>query len=117
MLASLVVPSHYDPPICWVPMKADNSSGGQVWVTGGKWGPLEGQMLHTSYGKCTLFEVMTETVGNVVQGGVTQFPLKFDSGVMRARFNPADGQLYLGGLKGWQTDGAGWLLPAGPLYG
>jgi hypothetical protein len=25
---------------------------------------------------------------------------------MRGRFNPIDGQLYVGGLKGWQTNGA-----------
>jgi hypothetical protein len=40
-----------------------------------------------------------------VQGGVWQFPLKFDSGIMRARFHPIDGQLYVSGLKGWQTAG------------
>ena len=96
-------PSYYDPPLCWLPMTADNSSGGQVWVTSDKWGPLRGKMLHTSYGKCTLFEVMPEVVGGIPQGGVVQFPLKFESGIMRARFNPLDGQLYVAGMKGWQT--------------
>jgi hypothetical protein len=42
----------------------------------------------------------------VRQGGVVKFPLKFDSGVMRGRFNPKDGQYYACGLKGWQTNGA-----------
>ena len=40
------------------------------------------------------------------QGGVVKFPLKFASGICRARFSPLDGQLYVAGLKGWQTDGA-----------
>jgi hypothetical protein len=31
------------------------------------------------------------------------FNLKFASGVMRGRFNPKDGQLYVCGLKGWQN--------------
>jgi ribosomal protein L35AE/L33A len=31
------------------------------------------------------------------------FNLRFNSGVMRARFNTRDGQLYLCGLKGWQN--------------
>jgi len=35
-----------------------------------------------------------------------QFPFKFDTGSMRLRFNPVDGQLYVTGLKGWQTAGA-----------
>ncbi len=93
----------YDAPLCWIPMNADNSSGSQIWVTSDQWGLPRGSLLHTSYGKCTLFSVMYEDVGGQKQGGVWQFPLKFSSGIMRGRFNPKDGQLYVGGLKGWQT--------------
>lgn len=93
----------FEPPLCWLPMNADNSSGGQIWVTSDRWGLPRGTMLHTSYGKCTLFEVMFEDMAGRKQGGVWQFPLKFDSGIMRGRFNPKDGQLYVCGLKGWQT--------------
>jgi hypothetical protein len=39
----------------------------------------------------------------IMQGGVTRFPVNFQSGIMRARFNPKDGQLYAAGLRGWQT--------------
>jgi hypothetical protein len=45
-------------------------------------------------------------VGDVQQGGVVKLPLRFGSGIMRPRFNPHDGQLYIGGLKGWQTNAA-----------
>src|SRR5204862_4339946 len=31
---------------------------------------------------------------------------KFASGMMRPRFNPADGQLYIAGLKGWSSSAA-----------
>jgi hypothetical protein len=61
--------------------------------------------VHTSYGKASLFLLMTEQVEGQWQGGVFQFPLKFESGIMRARFHPGDGQLYVCGLKGWQTTG------------
>lgn len=81
----------------------DNSGGGQVWVTGEKWGPWGGKMLHLSHGTCSLFGVLREEVGGTMQGGVTRFPVNFQSGMMRARFSPADGQLYLAGLRGWQT--------------
>ena len=37
---------------------------------------------------------------------MVKFPLRFDSGIMRGRFRPQDGQLYVCGLKGWQTAGA-----------
>jgi hypothetical protein len=99
------VPTAADPPLCWIPMQLDNSSGSQAWVTGDRWGPLKGQLLHTSYGKGTLFLVLRDELPAVKQGGVVQFPLKFDSGIMRARFHPLDGQLYVAGLKGWQTVG------------
>jgi hypothetical protein len=103
------LPKTYDPPICWLPHgDVDNSSGGQVWVDSqNTWGPFEGRLLHTSYGKCALFLVMTEEVDSKVQGGVVQFPkLGFLSGIDRPRFNPVDHQLYLTGLRGWQTTAA-----------
>ncbi|MBM3846046.1 MAG: hypothetical protein FJ405_07165, partial [Verrucomicrobia bacterium] len=100
------VPSNdFEQPICWIPKLLDNSSGGQVWVKGGKWGPLEGSMLFLSYGKASLFTVMQERVDGVAQAGVVQLPFRFPTGIMRARFSPADGQLYLAGLRGWQTAG------------
>jgi len=97
------VPPEGELPLCWLPMEGDNSPGGQTWVTSTKWGPFSGKMLHTSYGKCTLFHVFTQQAGAVLQGGVVPFPLRFGAGVMRARFNPLDGQLYLCGLRGWDT--------------
>ena len=101
--ADTPIPESYDQPLCWLPMNADNSSGGQVWVSSDKWGPFKNQLLFTSYGRCTLFHVMQESVDGIAQGGMVQFPLKFNSGIMRGRTNPRDGQVYLCGLKGWQT--------------
>ena len=98
-------PVTYDNPVCWMPKNVDNSSGGQVWVKGGKWGPFKDEMLFMSYGHCTLFKVLLDQVDGEYQGGVVKFPFKFDSGVMRARFNDKDGQLYLCGLSVWQSDG------------
>ncbi len=108
-------PTDYDKPLCWLPKRVDNSSGGQVWAPDDdRWGPWRGELLHMSYGTCKLFGVLKEQVqdptrpdccDNVMQGGVVQFPLTFQSGIMRARFNPADGQLYVAGLRGWQTTG------------
>ncbi len=94
-------PLGYDPPLCWIPRRVDNSCGGQVWVTSKRWGPLENQLLHLSFGQCRLYLVLREQVGRVTQGGLAAFPLHFDSGVMRGRFNPHDGQLYVSGLRGW----------------
>jgi glucose/arabinose dehydrogenase len=102
------VPTNWGDPICWFPYPdVDNSSGGGVWVTSDKWGPFRDRLLHTSYGQCSLFLVMVDQVDNQVQGGVVKFPdLDFASGIDRARINPVDGQVYLVGLKGWQTRAA-----------
>jgi len=97
------IPAAYDEPIAWLPMRWDNSSGGQVYVTSDKWGPWKGAPLFMSYGKCLLYGVMTEQVEGTTQASLVPFGLKFASGIMRGRFNAKDGQLYLAGLKGWQN--------------
>ncbi len=91
--------------VCYLPMDVDNSGGAQVWVTSKQWGPLENRLLHLSYGQSSVNLVLSEKVGNLVQGGVIRLPLKFETGIMRARFHPNDGQLYVAGLRGWQTKG------------
>jgi hypothetical protein len=100
------VPTDYSRHICFLPMDTDNSGGGQTWVTSDKWGPLQGSLLHASYGKGTLHAILQEKVGDTVQGGAYKLPVKFESGMMRPRFNAVDGQLYIVGLKGWQTNGS-----------
>lgn len=102
-------PLGYDPPLCWLPRRVDNSCGGQVWVNSDRWGPLNGQMLHLSFGQCRMSLALREIVASneadgtisTTQGGIVEFPLDFESGVMRGRFNPHDGQLYVSGTKGW----------------
>jgi len=100
----------FDPPLCWLPRSADNSSGGQVWVTSDDWALPRGTMLHLSYGLCTALVVMPEEVetsqGPLHQSGVVKLPLFFESGACRGRFSPHDGQLYVCGLMGWQTAAA-----------
>jgi hypothetical protein len=93
-------------PLAWLPKSVDNSGGGQVWVTSDKWGPFKGELLHMSYGQSSLYLVMKEDADGQMQGGVVKFPVKFTSSAMRARFNARDGQLYVTGLKGWQTNAA-----------
>lgn len=96
---------HDDPPLCWVPYKWDNSSGGQVWAPD-NFGPLSGHMLHLSYGTASMFEVLPEEFDGVWQGGVVPLGLKFDSGAMRARVNPVDQSVWVCGVHGWTTAGA-----------
>lgn len=97
-------PKIRDNPLCWMPHnEVDNSNGGQVWITGKDFGPLSGQLLHASYGKCRLYSVMKEEVAGQMQGGVTPILPAFDTGICRMRFHEKHNALYVAGLRGWQT--------------
>lgn len=99
-------PKIYDAPVCWLPRDVDNSAGGQVWVPNNTWGPLANQPLHLSWGRCKLYLLMTETVGDTLQGGVVSLTDDvFLSGPLTGKFRPDDGHLYVVGLHGWQTAG------------
>jgi putative heme-binding domain-containing protein len=90
-----------DLPLVYLPRGLDNSSGGQVWVTSDRWGPLKGQMLHLSFGTASHFLVLRDEVGGQLQGAVVPLTGDFRSGVHRGRFHPRDGQLYVSGMLGW----------------
>ena len=92
-----------DLPLVYIPRGLDNSSGAQCRVSSNRWGPLEGQYLHFSYGAGTHFLLLRETVNSRPQGAVVPLPGDFRSGVHRGRFNPKDGQLYVTGMSGWGT--------------
>lgn len=102
-------PEEAPKPLVWMSKKrgVDNSGGGQVWVTSDKWGPLKDQLLHMSYGQSKLYVVLKEEKNGQMQGGVSRISIELSSSAMRARINPGDGQLYVSGLKGWQTNAKG----------
>jgi putative heme-binding domain-containing protein len=92
-----------DLPLVYLPRGLDNSSSAQVTVPDGRFGPLQGQMLHLSFGTGTYLLLLREKVGGQPQGAVVPMPGEFLSGVHRGRFNPRDGQLYVCGTAGWGT--------------
>ena len=100
-------PATFDQPIVWMPQEFDNSSGGQVWVDDKRFGPLSGRLLHTSFGKGWMYYTMIQDVGKVSQAAIVALPFQFEAGIMRARVNPGDGQVYATGLSGWQGPDGG----------
>jgi len=88
-------------PLAYLPRGLDNSSGGQTVVSSDRWGPLEGQLLHFSFGSGRFFLVLRDEVDGQLQGAVVPLPGEFRSGVHRGRFHPIDGQLYVSGMAGW----------------
>jgi len=100
-------PAAFDPPIIWMPQEFDNSSSAQLWVDDPRFGPLAGRLLHTSFGKGWMYCLMLQDVGAVAQAAIVALPFQFDAGLMRARLNPVDGQVYATGLSGWQGPSGG----------
>ena len=90
-------------PLVYLPRGIDNSAGGQVFVDSDKWGPVQGQLIHTSFGTGTHALVLRDQVGDQWQGAVVPLAGDFLSGTHRARFHPVDGQLYVSGMQGWGT--------------
>lgn len=89
------------PPLAYLPRGLDNSSGGQCWVESDRWGPLQGQLLHFSYGAGAHFLVLREQIEGQPQGTVVPLAGSFLSGAHRGRFSRRDGQLYVSGMGGW----------------
>jgi putative heme-binding domain-containing protein len=101
------------PPLCWITNAFDRSPAELLWVTSDRWGPLQGSLLNLSYGYGKVFLVPHEQVGDRMQGGMIELPIPaFPTGVMRGRFHPQDGQLYLCGMFAW----AGNATQPGGLY-
>ncbi len=90
-------------PLVYLPRGLDNSSGSQAYISSDRWGPLQGQIVHFSYGAGTDFLLLRETVDGQPQGAVVPLHDEFLSGAHRGRFNPKDGQLYVSGMGGWGT--------------
>ena len=91
-----------DPPLCWITNDFDRSPGELLWVDSERWGELRGELLELSYGMGRAYLVLQEKVGELSQGGMIALPIPdFPTGVMRGRFHPYDGQLYLCGMFAW----------------
>jgi len=90
-------------PLVYLPRGLDNSSGGQVAVSGGRWGIPDGLLVHLSYGAGAHFLVLRDEIEGEPQGAVVPLPGEFLSGAHRGRFSPRDGQLWVSGMGGWGT--------------
>lgn len=101
------------PPLCWITNAFDRSPAELLWVSSDRWGPLKGSLLNLSYGYGKVFVVPHEEVAApaggspgssapLKQGGLCELPIPaFSTGIMRGRFHPQDGRLYVCGMFAW----------------
>ena len=101
------VEKEFHEPLCYLPMKVDNSGGGQTWIPEkAKIGLNAGELLHLSYGQSTIYRVLSQQLPNgQIQGGVVKLPIQLSSSAQRAGFHD-DGSMYVTGMRGWQSNAA-----------
>ena len=95
-------PRGVDLPLCYIPRWIDNSSGSQIWLKDG-WGPLQGQLLNLSFGRCSMMLVLRQKTKDGIQGAIVPLPGRFISGAVRGAFRKQDGHLYVVGTRGWTS--------------
>ncbi len=102
------------PPLLWIDRKYDRSPAELVWAQSDQWGPLNGHLLSLSYGYGIIYIVLPQFIGDTKQGGIVELPVPdFPTGIIRARMNPDDGQLYVLGMSAWATN---QVIQVGGLY-
>ncbi len=89
-------------PVCWITNEFDRSPSELLWVPRGRWGPLGGGLLSLSYGYGKIYSVLLEQVQGQRQGVLCGLPVPlFPTGLLRGRFHPETGDLYLCGMVAW----------------
>jgi hypothetical protein len=94
----------YDRPLLWMHPSIDRSPAAQVRVPKNSWGDLGGKLLGISYGTGEVYLILEDEIDGVHQGAYVPLPIELPTGLMRGRFNPADGDLYVCGLFGWSSN-------------
>jgi cytochrome c2 len=89
------------PPLVWIPHAEDRSGVSQVWVHSDNMGPLNGNLVHLSYGRPGLFQVLVDDTGKSLQGAVSVIEADFPAPTMKAEINPGDGLMYITGFSLW----------------
>jgi hypothetical protein len=66
---------------------------------------LNGKLINLSYGTGRIEIVPYERIGQTVQGGIGALTIPdLPTGIMRGRFNPQNGDLYVCGMSAWATN-------------
>lgn len=95
------------PPLTWIPHHVDQSSIGQAWVTSTKMGPLNGNLVHFSFGRPGLFRVLMDTTSQGIQGGLSMIRADYPAPTSKGAINPKDEQLYAAGFNLWGSNSKG----------
>ncbi len=90
-------------PLTWIPHPVNPSAVTQVWLTGAKMGPLNDSLIHLGYTRPEVFRVLLSKRFKKPQAAVVSVTHEVEFPLLNGAVNPADGQLYLAGFRGWGT--------------
>ncbi|WP_050030423.1 DUF6797 domain-containing protein [Verrucomicrobium sp. BvORR034] len=92
-------PAKLTPPLLWIPHTEDNSCASQVWITGNKFGPMAGQLLHLSYGNGGLFLISPDLDAPIPQGAFIPLGLDTKIPILQGRLQPDGAAAWLAGFQ------------------
>ncbi len=92
-----------EPATVYVPRGIDNSTGGQLYITTDKWGPMKDRLISFSFGANSHYLVLEDLSGPKAQGAIVPLDGDFISGIHRGRIHSIDEQVYVVGTQGWGT--------------
>jgi mono/diheme cytochrome c family protein len=92
-------PAPIDEPLTWIPHNVCPSAVTQTWLRHARMGPLNDSLILVSYYFPELFRVMIDRDSGRPQGAVTSITRDFKFAPLNAAVDPADGTLFVAGLK------------------
>jgi len=96
------------PPAAWIPHNVDPSAMSQIWVTSDAMGPLNGGLLHLSYGRPGAMRILLDSTSAGVQAAISVMPIDFPAPAIKGAVNPLDGNVYIAGFALWGTRSSGY---------
>lgn len=86
-------------PLTWIPYPINASGSGQVWLVGGKMGPLNDALAHIGYFRPEVFAVLLNHRTPRAQAAVVSLTRDLEFAPLNGAVNPSDGQLYVTGFQ------------------
>lgn len=86
-------------PVVWLPHMFNASGVSQLWLAGGRMGPLNGALIHVGYNRAELFVVRLSERTAKRQAAVMSLTHDIPYSLLGGAVNPTDGQLYVTGFQ------------------
>lgn len=94
-------PEPIEEPRLWIPHPINASAAGQVWLSGGKMGPLTDALIHLGYYRPEIFVVNLDPRHSEKGASVVSLTRDLEFPPLAGAMGARDGQLYVTGFQIW----------------